>query len=154
MAAPAPRKTTKRAATTRKPAAKKAAPRKAAAKRSAPKKPTSSTAAKTAASKPTVPATQVIDPAEGKKRTGPVLGAYRLSLKGLEVVTVGVGGAALGSLSTLGLPKGAARTLKNSHAGAIRGATTASDYVGTKVAKVIGKTVAVGSTAAQYVFPD
>jgi hypothetical protein len=88
------------------------------------------------------------------ERTGPVLGAYRLSLTALEGVTVGVGGLALGSLGKLGLPKGAAKTLTNGHAGAIRGATKASDYVGTKVAKVIGKTVGVGSRAATWVFPE
>jgi hypothetical protein len=83
-----------------------------------------------------------------------VLGAYRLSLTAIEGVTVGVGGLALGSLGELGLPKKATGKLKSGHAGAIRGATKASDYVGTKVAKVIGKTVAVGSRTATWAFPE
>lgn len=121
--------------------------RRAPAPKPVAKKPTTRQPAKSAAA--SAPAD-----AAGEARTGPVLGAYRLSLKALEGVSVGVGGVALGSLGQLGLPKGAAHALQSTHAGAIRSATRASDYVGTKVAVVMGKTVAVGTRAATYVFPE
>lgn len=149
--------TRSRAAASKKTDSKKTATKKtAASKKTTRRAPAVKAVAKKAAPRRTADvAPEPASPAQvGGGRTGPVLGAYRLSLKALEGVSVGVGGVALGSLGQLGLPRGAAHALQNTHAGAIRGATRASDYVGTKVAVVIGKTVGVGTRAATYVFPE